>query len=334
MQLIDYKIERLKELKSLLNKENEVLLNACYNAEIKNKWFTQTNIWQAIDAIKNEYLDADKLKDWLNKYSIIPVNKKVGIILAGNIPLVGFHDILCAFVLNEPTRVKLSSKDEVLMKFIILELKNIDITWDVEIVERLTDYEAVIGTGSNNTNRYFEYYFKQVPHLLRGNRHSIAVLNGKETEKELIALADDIFQYFGLGCRNISLIFLPKGYDVTNLFKYFDKYQDFVNHNLYKDNYDYNRTLLLMNKDAHLANDFVIVKEDEIIHSRLATVHYKLYDKTEEVLDYILDNHKDIQTIVGSPTKEWKSVPFGKAQQPALADYADNVDTLQFLLSL
>ncbi|MCB9226217.1 MAG: acyl-CoA reductase [Chitinophagales bacterium] len=334
MQLIDYKIERLQELKTVLNKDNESLQTACKSAEIKNKWFTQTNIWQAINAIKIQFLDADKLRNWLNGYNIKPITKKVGIILAGNIPLVGFHDILCAFVLNAPTRVKLSSKDEVLMKFIIQELKRIDITWDAEIIEKLTDYDAVIGTGSNNTNRYFEYYFKKVSHLLRGNRHSIAVINGYETEKELDALADDIFQYFGLGCRNISFVFVPAHYDIKQLFPYFDKYKDYVNHNLYKDNYDYNRTLLLMNKNAHLANDFVIVKEDENIHSRLATVHYKFYENTEEVLDYILDNHKDIQTIVGSTTDEWKSIPFGKAQQPALNDYADNVDTLEFLLKL
>ncbi|MEZ4915975.1 MAG: hypothetical protein R2836_03205 [Chitinophagales bacterium] len=145
MQIIDYKIERLQELKTVLNKDNESLQTACKSAEIKNKWFTQTNIWQAINAIKIQFLDADKLRNWLNGYNIKPITKKVGIILAGNIPLVGFHDILCAFVLNVPTRVKLS-KDEVLMKFIIQELKRIDITWDAEIVEKLTDYDAVIGT--------------------------------------------------------------------------------------------------------------------------------------------------------------------------------------------
>lgn len=334
MQLIDYKIERLQELKLILNKDNESLIAVCNSAEIKNKWFTQNNIWQAIEAIKNEYLDAEKLRAWLSHYTIKPIHKKIGIILAGNIPLVGFHDILCAFVLNAPLRIKLSSKDEVLMKFIILELKKNDITWEVEIAEKLTDYDAVIATGSNNTNRYFEYYFSKVPHLLRGNRHSIAVLSGNETTKELDALADDVFQYFGLGCRNISLIFVPKDYDVTTLFKHFDKYQDFVNHNLYKDNYDYNRTLLLMNKDKHLANDFVIAKEDDNIHSRLATVHYHFYENTEEVLDYILDNHKDIQAIVSQPTEEWKSIALGKAQQPSLNDYADNTDTLEFLLKL
>lgn len=334
MQLINYKIERLQEFKALLNKENETLVNICQSAEIKNKWFTQNHIWQSIEAIKEQYLNETELRNWLSKYAVKPTNKKVGIILAGNIPLVGFHDILCAFVLNTPVFIKLSGKDEVLLKYCITELKKIDITWHANIVEKLTDFDAVIATGSNNTNRYFEYYFSKVPHILRNNRHSIAILNGKETNAELNALADDVFQYFGLGCRNISFILVPKDYDVSMLFPYFDKYQNFVNHNLYKDNYDYNRTLLLMNKDAHLANDFVIMKEDESIHSRLATIHYQYYTNEDEVVDYIVDNHKSIQTIVSNPSENWQSIAFGKAQQPALSDYADNVDTLQFLLDL
>lgn len=334
MKLEQYKIERLQELKSWLNKENEQLLELIKLAEIKNKWFTQENIWLSIEAIKTAYLDEDKLKGWFEKYKCKEVSKSIGIILAGNIPMVGFHDLLCAFVLNAPTKIKLASKDEVLMKYMVQKLIDLDITWKAEFVDRLQDYEAVIATGSDNTNRYFEQYFKKVPRILRKNRNSLAVLNGKESEEQLDLLAHDIFQYFGLGCRNVSKIFLPKDYDVTQLFPHFDNFKEYINHNLYKDNYDYNRTLLLMNLEEHLANDFVMIKEDQSLHSRLATVHYSFYEKEQEVQDYIIENNERIQVVVGNPSEYWTSVPFGKAQQPALSDYADNVDTMQFLLSL
>lgn len=334
MDLLEYKIERLQEFKALLSQENEALMASVRQAEIKNKWFSNANIWKSIEAIKSQFLDADALKLWLNAYNFKAVDKTIGIITAGNIPLVGFHDVLCAFVVNAKTKIKLSSKDEVLLKYFILELKALDITWEVEIIERLIDFDAVIATGSDNSNRYFEQYFKKVPNILRGNRNSIAVLTGNETKAQLDLLAQDIFDYFGLGCRNVSKIFVPRAYDITQLFPHFDLYQEYVNHNLYKDNYDYNRTLLLMNLDKHLANDFVIVKEDESLHSRLATVHYACYDKLEEVQDFIIENNQSIQVVVSQATDLWSQVDFGQSQAPQLTDYADNVDTIEFLLSL
>jgi len=334
MTLIQYKIERLQELKALLTNQNEELNNLIRLAEIKNKWFTKENIWLSINAIVSEFLDAEKLVNWLEEYEVKPVEKNIGIILAGNIPLVGFHDVLCAFVLNAPTQIKLSSKDEVLIKYLILKLKDFDITWEVEITERLVNFDAVIATGSNNSNRYFEQYFNKVPNILRKNRNSIAILNGNESYEELSALATDILQYFGLGCRNVSKLFIPKEYDISNLFPHLDQYMEYKNHNLYKDNYDYNRTLLLMNLDKHLANDFIIVKEDDSLHSRLATVHYSFYENETEIQDYIIENNEALQAVVSQENNNWKSVPFGKAQQPTLSDYADNIDTIQFLLSL
>lgn len=331
---MEYKIERLQELKALLNEDNESLNTAVRQAEIKNKWFTHESIWKSIEAIKTQFLDIDKLKTWLVNYPFNAIEKTLGIITAGNIPLVGFHDVLCAFVLNAKTKVKLSSKDEILMKYIIAQLQALDITWEVEIVERLVDFDAVIATGSDNSNRYFEQYFKKVPSILRRNRNSIAVLDGSETKEDLNLLAKDVLDYFGLGCRNVSKIFVPKGYDITVLFPHFDLYQEYVNHNLYKDNYDYNRTLLLMNLDKHLANDFIIAKEDESLHSRLATVHYAFYDKIEEVQDYIIEHNEQIQVVVSNETDLWYSVPFGASQAPTLSDYADNIDTMEFLLSL
>ncbi|MDA9951983.1 MAG: acyl-CoA reductase [Chitinophagales bacterium] len=334
MNLKTYKVERLLELNDLLNKENENLVQCVGLAEIKNKWFTQENIWQMINAIKTNYLEPSKLNQWMDSYTLNELNTSVGIICAGNIPLVGFHDILCAFVVNAPTQVKLASKDEVLMKFIIEQLQTLDITWQVEIVNRLQNYKAVVATGSDNSHRYFEQYFQSVPNILRSNRNSIAIITGDETAHELDLLAHDVLAYFGLGCRNVSKIFLPEGFDVTTLFTHFDNFKEYVNHNLYKDNYDYNRTLLLMNLDKHLANDFIIAKEDDNLHSRLATIHYSFYKNTEEVQDYIIENHENIQVVVSRPSTFWESVDFGQAQKPSLSDYADNIDTLDFLLSL
>ena len=220
------------------------------------------------------------------------------------------------------------------MKFIIEQLQTLDITWQVEIVNRLQNYKAVVATGSDNSHRYFEQYFQSVPNILRSNRNSIAIITGDETAHELDLLAHDVLAYFGLGCRNVSKIFLPEGFDVTTLFTHFDNFKEYVNHNLYKDNYDYNRTLLLMNLDKHLANDFIIAKEDDNLHSRLATIHYSFYKNTEEVQDYIIENHENIQVVVSRPSTFWESVDFGQAQKPSLSDYADNIDTLDFLLSL
>lgn len=334
MNLTEYKIERLQELKAKLNADNEQLNTAIRQAAIKNKWFTPEHSWEMIEAIKTDFLDAEKLKAWLSNYEIKEVNKSLGLILAGNLPLVGFHDILCAFVLNVPIKVKLSEKDSVLTKYFIEELAALDITWKVEFVERLNDYDAVIATGSNNSNRYFEQYFQHVPSLLRKNRNSLAVIQGDETEEELNGLAHDALSFFGLGCRSISKIFVPKAYEVEKLFKHFDLFQEYLNHHLYKDNYDYNRTLLLMNNTPHLANDFVMLKEDAALQSRLATIHYSYYEQAEEVQNDIIQHHEDLQVVVSKENPLWKSVGFGQAQRPGLSDYADHIDTIDFLLSL
>lgn len=332
MHDINQKVKILSALKDAWhsNEMESVIQLAC----IKNMWFTPKTITDSLTSITENMLSEEKIKNWLSNYTIHEVNKTIGLVTAGNIPLVGFQDVLCAFILNAPLQVKLSAKDEVLMKWTILFLKEKDANWKCEIVDRLANFDAVIATGSDQSNRYFEYYFKQHPHLLRRNRNSLAILNGKESKKELEGLSHDIFQFYGLGCRNVSKLLLPKNYDVKDLFPYFDNYLDYVNHHLYKDNYDYNRTLLLMNKEAHLANDFVIVKEDESLHSRLATIHYSFYEDETAVQDYLIANHKNIQVVLSKESTYWESIPFGQSQQVGLLDYADGVDTIQFLLSL
>lgn len=329
------KIKSLVSLGKILSDENNETWQAIKNrAERNNRWFTQKFMNFAVESIVENYLNEEKLNNFLTNYnlSIVDTTKTVGLILAGNIPLVGFHDVLCCFVLGLPTKIKLSSKDEFLIKYVIQELQKLDKNWTCEIVERLKNFDKVIATGSNNTNRYFEYYFKDVPSLLRNNRNSIAILNAKESEAELNALADDVFMFFGQGCRNISHLFLPKGYDVTTLFKHFKDYEYLHHEKLYMDNYDYTRTLFLMNQTDHYANEFIMLKEDDKLQARLATLHFSFYENEEEIQNYIIDNHKDIQCVISQQNKLWKAYNFGKAQKPELWDFADNVDTIEFLL--
>lgn len=333
--MTENKLNLLEKLgKKLLSKDNESLNQAKISAERRNRWFTQEFIDFALHSISNNFLNKEKLEKWLANYDFSSFNKNqtVGIILAGNLPLVGFQDILTCFVLGVNVKLKLSSKDEVLTKYMLNELQEIDPSWNCEMVERLQAYDKVIATGSNNTNRYFEYYFKKVPNLLRTNRNSIAILTGNETEKELEALADDIFMFFGHGCRNISRMFLPEGYDITKLFPYFKKYEHLHHHKLYMDNYDYTRTILLMNQTDHYANEFVMLKEEEHLQSRLATVNFSFYKKETEIADFINANENDIQCVVSQPSDEWKSFKFGEAQKPEIWDYADNVDVVSFLM--
>lgn len=333
--MVENRISLLVNLgKTLADKNNESWQTLKQRAERQNRWFVQRFVDFSIESIVENFLNEQKLELWLSKYDLenIDQNKTVGLILAGNIPLVGIHDIICCFILGLPTKIKSSSKDALMTKFVVSELQKLDRNWSCEIVERLKGFDTVIATGSNNTNRYFEYYFKAVPALLRNNRNSLAILSGKETETELKALADDIFMFFGQGCRNVSKIFLPKDYDVTTLFQHFADYEFLHHEKLYMDNYDYTRTLLLMNQTDHFANEFIMLKEDEKLQSRLATIHFSFYENEAEVLRFINENEKDLQCVVSQENEKWSSYPFGKAQKPELWDYADNVDTLAFLL--
>ncbi len=334
MKLFAKKSEALEALKKTLSKENDIFKKIVIEANHKNKWFAIPFIWQQIDAINEMFLNEEYLIKWLEKYSYKKPAKTLGLILAGNIPLVGFHDILVAFVSDIPTKIKLSNKDRVLVSFVLEQLSLVDSNWKFEIVDKLTYFDSVIATGSNNTNRYFSYYFGKVPNILRKNRNSIAVLDGNESKKDLEKLGADIFSYFGLGCRNVSKIWVPQNYPVEQLFDSFSSFSFVKEHHLYKDNYDYNRTLLLMNKTPHLANDFLILKEDDSLHSRLATVHYSFYKNKETIQNEIIYSHSDIQCIVSAKNKLWNATPFGTSQYPKVNEYADNKDTLHFILSL
>jgi hypothetical protein len=296
-----------------------------------NGWFTPEFIDLSLQNICRYYLDESRLNDWLAGYPA-PVSspRQVGIVAAGNIPLVGFHDWLCGFLSGHQVRLKLSSKDTLLMQHVIDKVNE----WYPEYAQQtlvqdmLKHCGAYIATGSNNSARYFEYYFAQYPHIIRRNRTSVAVLDGTETPAELEALADDVMLYFGLGCRNVTKIFVPKEYNFEALLKGLRKYSYLADHHKYKNNYDYNLALILLNNSPYMANDNIILQESASIFSPISVLHYSHYDDAS-VLAEELKNNNDLQCIVGHGF-----TPFGMAQQPSLSDYADGVDTMQFLTGL
>lgn len=295
-----------------------------------NAWFTPEHITMAIENIAHEYLQKDKLEAWVKNYQLPATPKLIGITMAGNIPLVGFHDFLCGFISGNNLLIKLSSKDEILMKHLVGKLGEWEpeVSKQVRIEDRLNGCDAYIATGSNNTARYFEQYFGKYPHIIRKNRTSVAILDGTETAEELQKLADDIFMYYGLGCRNVTQICVPKDYDLTKLIPSFKKYEGLIHHNKYKNNFDYYLAIYLLNKVPYLSNDAVLLVENSLPFSVVSVLHYRYYDDKAALVKE-LQQSEVIQTIVG---KDF--TPFGSSQQPALNDYADGIDTMAFLCNV
>ncbi len=262
----------------------------------------------------------------------------VGLVLAGNIPLVGFHDILCVFAAGHRARIKLSDKDPFLLPLLLEMLKEIDLRtaeYFDTTTERLTNFDAVIATGSNNSARYFEAYFGKYPHIIRKNRNAVAILKGRETVEELRNLGDDIFQYFGLGCRNVSKLYLPKGYNFTLLLETLHERNEIVMHDKYKNNFDYNFTLLILNKIKYESNGCILMREATEIASPISVVYYEFYDDLDVLIHGLKMKKDEIQLIVSNAQiADLQTFRFGEAQKPSLSDYADGVDTMQFLLSL
>lgn len=308
-----------------------------YKAYTHNPWFTPENIVHSVKAWAHT-LTLPKLQEWLSDYIITYKEpKSVAVIMAGNIPLVGFHDLLCVLVSGNKAVVKLSDDDTVLMKWVIDELIRIEPQFGdcITISEsRLPKvFDAVIATGSNNSNRYFEYYFREKHALLRGNRNSIAILSGNETPEDFARLGTDLFTYFGLGCRNVSKLYVPKGYDPTPFFEGIESFAGLINHHKYANNYTYHKAIFLMNQTKHLDNNFLLLKEDERIASPLGVLFYEAYENIEDLKQLLESKRSEIQCVV-SKTAFPNALPLGKAQQPDLWDYADGVDTMKFLLEL
>jgi hypothetical protein len=298
-----------------------------------NGWFTENNIRRALFAWSEE-LTVIRMGQWLERYTLNDTAsiKKVGVICAGNLPLVGLHDVLSVILSGHVAFVKLSSDDNLLMPALFKILIRLDESVENQLVFAdglMKDMEAVIATGSNNTSRYFEQYFGHLPHIIRKSRSSVAILNGNETEEELKSLGRDVFAYFGLGCRNVSKVFVPKGYQIDRIFKAFYDYNAIINHHKYANNYDYNKAVWLLNSEQLLDNGFLLLKEDSSLASPTGSLYFEYYEDEFELRKNLEERQAEIQCIVSNA-----DIPFGGSQRPALWDYADGVDTLAFLQSL
>ncbi|PHQ30462.1 acyl-CoA reductase [Leeuwenhoekiella nanhaiensis] len=318
---------------NLLTEELEAVIDAAYRA---NSWFTPEHINLALhswaDALKQK-----NLKNWLEPYAINTQNPKtVAVIMAGNLPLVGFHDFVSVLLSGHHILAKLSSDDKLLMPFLAKVLIQLEPGFAEAIRftdKKLTDYDAVIATGSNNSARYFEYYFKDKPHIIRKNRNAVAVLTGNETHEQLVALGNDIFTYFGMGCRSVSKLFVPKAYNFDAFFKAMYEHREVIQHHKYANNYDYNKAVYLMSLFPILDNEFMVLKEDENFSSPISVIFYGYYESEDALRAHLNAKSEEIQCVVASGFDAGE-IAFGQAQKPKLHDYADGVDTVAFLLKI
>ena len=313
------------------NEDDEKFAALLRKSEIENSWFTQESQRFALKQWA-DLLTEENLNHWLSKYKPSHDSKKVGLILAGNIPMVGFHDVISVILSQHIALIKLSSKDRTILPFLLNKWQEFsEGELQYEFVEKLQDFDAVIATGSNNTARYLEYYFKDHLSIIRKNRTSIAVLKGDETPEELQLLAEDIFRYYGLGCRNVTRLFIPQDFVIDGLFENFLNFKEIINHNKYANNYEYNRAIYLLNQERFWDNNFVMLKEDEALFSPLSVINFTRYKNIDEVKSFINENEENIQAIVAKPELGLDSIALGEAQNPDLETYADHVDTMQFL---
>ncbi len=331
--ILQDRIGLLSRLGSYLLSDDVHWEHAKKKAFLQNGWFIPEFIELAVKNIAKKFLTEEDLKEWTARYQVQNVTSKprnIGIVMAGNIPLVGFHDLLSVFISGHKATLKPSGKDEVLIRQIVEVLKIWEPRVDelVQFSEMLKDRDAYIATGSNNTSRYFEYYFGKYPHVIRRSKTSVAVMNGEETKAELEQLANDVYEFFGLGCRNVTKLYVPAGYDFEPLLLAFKKYNYLADHHKYKNNYDYNLALHILNNKFYMTNGSILLIEDSAIFSPISQLNYEYYASRDELLSSLYHN-QDIQGIV-----EKNHIPFGEAQSPGLFDYADRVDTMEFLQSL
>jgi hypothetical protein len=329
---LQQRIELLIKLGEYMQNNGQEWVAVKQQANRANPWFVPEFIEMASENIVSSYLQKDNLENWVRIYDVPTENSaplNVGIVMAGNIPMVGFHDMLCIFITGHKQVIKLSSKDNLLIKHLVSLMSS----WEPEVdnyisfAENLKGCAAYIATGSNNSSRYFDYYFGKYPHIIRKNRTSVAVIDGTETSNELEELADDIQTYFGLGCRNVTKLYVPENYNFERLLKALNKYEYYEDFHKYKHNYDYQLALLMMGKKFYMTNGSIILSENASLFTAVSQVNYEYYNSNKELES--LQNNDNIQCIIGHT-----GIAFGRAQKPSLQDYADGVDTMKFAMAL
>ncbi len=324
------RIEALVSLGKYITENNGDWNNVIDKAVQANPWFTKEHVTIASKNIANNMLQQHQLESWIKSYEPVITPKTIGIVMAGNIPLVGFHDLICGYLSGHNLKLKLSAKDTLLIEYIIRFLvdQQPEFKEQIKVEDRINGCDGYIATGSNNTSRYFEDYFGKYPNIIRKNRTSVAILTGNESEEDLSLLADDIYLYFGLGCRNVTQICVPENYNFEVFLQIMDKYAHYAMFHKYKNNYDYHLALYLLNKIPYMSNSSLLMVENELPFSAVSVLHYKKYSNINILKDELKSN-ESIQTIV---CKDF--TPFGSAQQPSLIDYADGIDTMTFLTSI
>ena len=339
IMVLKERIDALSQLGDHLLGKDEYLDAVMHRTRYNNLWFTIENQERAIRAIAAEFLNRDKLEAWASRYDIADVasGKTVGMVMAGNLPLVGFHDIVCTFVAGHKSKIKLSDKDKFLLPYLLQLMTRFNPAAGAffELVDMLKGFHAVIATGSDNSSRYFEAYFGKYPNIIRRNRNAVAVLHGSETGDELHELGKDVFQYFGLGCRNVSKIYVPVGYDFQPLLERLHDFREIVLHDKYKNNFDYNFAILMLNRTTYFNNGCILLAENPDIASRIAMLHYEFYEDRQALQTELISREQGIQCIVARPgLLDLPVIPFGTTQTPSLKDYADGVDVMAFLTGL
>ena len=333
-----FSIDKIKKIDNI--EHNEIFFDGFLHqiklAQEKNSWFTKDNVLFSLNSL-HKSLTENNLNTFTESLDLTKKSsKKVAIVMAGNIPLVGFHDFLSVLISGHSVLVKQSSSDKHLLPFLAKYLEYVEPTFKGKITfteEKLTNFDAVIATGSDNTARYFEYYFKNKPNIIRKSRNSVAVITGKETEEDFIKLSDDVFQYFGLGCRSVSKLYVPKGYNFDAFFTGMYAKKDMIENAKYANNYDYNKAVYLMSLFDLLENGFLMIKEDESYASPIATIFYEYYDNETDLKIKLHQDKDKIQCIVAKDFIE-NEIAFGQTQHPELTDYADGVNTLEFLSTI
>ncbi len=336
MNTIEDRLLAISRLAEVINRRDESLDNILNSVKAHNQWFVQEHVLQMMDAIAENFLAEHLLINWIHDYLPLPtqIDETLGIVMAGNIPLVGFQDFLCGLICGYQMKIKLSEKDSILLPYLCQQAE-IDSQY-VEFVERLPKCDRVIATGSNNSSRYFDYYFRDVKSVIRKNRTSIGVLSGNESKQQLQLLGRDLLSYFGLGCRNISTLFLPEQMDETVLFDAVSQYIEYRNHNKYFNNFEYTSALYLLNLEEYKSDGLFNVRQSDQLFSRISCVHYQRYSDLQQVHTYLQQHDEDIQCVATEIEgfDHPRRVGIGNCQSPSLSDYPDGVDIMEFLLDV